>query len=331
MNYAVLLALVAAVAGRAPTSLAAEIDLSKLPPASTRKGLTYAQDIRPLFEASCLRCHGEERPRGDLRLDTLEATLQGGESGAGIVPGNSAKSTLVHAIAQIDDETAMPPKRRERGPGGEGRGRDGGPGRGEGRGGPGGERRGFGPGMMLAPQLLSQGDKNGDSALSQQEFAALAEAWFAKLDTDHSGKLTQEQFAERLASLLPAPEGGPGGGGRGGRGFGPARFLGPGLFTAVDGNQDGSLTQAELKQTFSTWSSQWDEDKQGTLSADEIRDGLNKTLPRPNFGGRGGPGGPGGQGGPGGPGGVGGFGPPPAPLTAEEVGLVRAWIDQGAK
>jgi hypothetical protein len=27
----------------------------------------------------------------------------------------------------------------------------------------------------------------------------------------------------------------------------------------------------------------------------------------------------------------GGFGPPPKPLTAEQVGLVRAWIDQGAK
>ena len=26
-----------------------------------------------------------------------------------------------------------------------------------------------------------------------------------------------------------------------------------------------------------------------------------------------------------------GFGPPPKPLTAEQVGLVRAWIDQGAK
>jgi hypothetical protein len=59
------------------------------------------------------------------------------------------------------------------------------------------------------------------------------------------------------------------------------------------------------------------------------------------FGGRppggGGPGGPnergpgGGPGGPGRPGGPGGFGPPPKPLTAEQVGLLRAWIDQGAK
>jgi hypothetical protein len=43
-------------------------------------------------------------------------------------------------------------------------------------------------------------------------------------------------------------------------------------------------------------------------------------------------GGPGSGGpGPGGPGGPGHSGPPPKPLTAEQVGLLRAWIDQGAK
>jgi len=56
--------------------------------------------------------------------------------------------------------------------------------------------------------------------------------------------------------------------------------------------------------------------------------------PPPNFGG--GPGGPGGPGmGPQGTNGPGmrprNFGPPTKPLTAEQVGLVRAWIDQGAK
>ena len=38
-----------------------KIDVSKLPPPTDKKGLTYAKDIRPLFEASCFRCHGEER------------------------------------------------------------------------------------------------------------------------------------------------------------------------------------------------------------------------------------------------------------------------------
>jgi Planctomycete cytochrome C len=45
----------------------------------------------------------------------------------------------------------------------------------------------------------------------------------------------------------------------------------------------------------------------------------------------GGPGGPGGGPPGGGPGGPGRNGPPPKPLTAEQVGLIRAWIDQGAK
>jgi hypothetical protein len=49
---------------------AAQIDLTKLPPASDKPGITYAKDVRPLLEASCFRCHSGERPRGNLRLDS---------------------------------------------------------------------------------------------------------------------------------------------------------------------------------------------------------------------------------------------------------------------
>ena len=94
-----------------------KIDVSKLPSAADRKGVTYAKDIRPIFEASCFRCHGEERQKGDLRLDSLEAALKGGEDGKVIVPGASKKSLLVIAAARIDDETAMPPKPKPGGPG----------------------------------------------------------------------------------------------------------------------------------------------------------------------------------------------------------------------
>ena len=325
----------------------AELDLSKLPPPADKKGLTYAKDIRPLFEASCFRCHGEERHRGDLRLDSLEAVLKGGEDGKVVIPGKSKESPLVLAVAQLDEETAMPPKR--------GNGPGGGPG---GRGGPGGPggRGGFGPGMMLASQMLIQADKNADQKLTKAEFTGLAEAWFDKLDTDKTGKLSQEQFTAKFGDVLPPPQGfgnrggapggagGPGGQGRGGgRGFGPAGFVGPSLFTAADTDKDGLLTRAELKSTFGKWFTDWDKDKSGALNEEQLRDGLNAALPRPNFGGPGRPGGGRGQGGPGGfgggrggpdgPGGPGGFGggPAPKPLTPEQVGLVRAWIDQGAK
>ena len=154
-----------------------EVDLSKLPPPATRTGVTYEKDIRPLFEASCVRCHSGDRPKAGLRLDKLETVLKGTKDEKVLTPGKSKESLLVLAVSQLDEEKAMPPKFKP------------------GRGGPGGGQGGPPP---------------------------------------------------------PAP----------------------------------------------------------------------------------GAGNPGGQGGPGGLGGGprgGGFGPPPKPLTAEQVGLVRAWIDQGAK
>ena len=160
---------------------AATVDWSKLPPAAKTDGITFAKDIQPLLKESCVRCHGADRPKAQLRLDSLEGVLKGAKQGPVVTAGDSANSLIVKAVSQLDPEIAMPPK--PRGP----RGPQGGPG---------------GPGAGGPPPTGGEGDH------------------------------------------------GPGG-------------------------------------------------------------------PPP--------------GGPGGPGGPRNFGPPPKPLTAEQVGLVRAWIDQGAK
>jgi mono/diheme cytochrome c family protein len=91
------------------TAMAAEPDVSKLPPPSDKKDLTYAKDIKAIFDKNCFKCHGPEKQKAKLRLDSLEATLKGGENGEVIVKGKSAKSTLVHAIARLDEDAAMPP------------------------------------------------------------------------------------------------------------------------------------------------------------------------------------------------------------------------------
>src|SRR5881394_3748377 len=72
-----------------------DIDVSKLPPPAETKDVTYDKDIKPIFEKSCFKCHGPEKQKGKLRVDSLEAALKGGEDGKVIEPGNSAKSTLV--------------------------------------------------------------------------------------------------------------------------------------------------------------------------------------------------------------------------------------------
>ena len=166
-----------------------------IPPASTKQGVTFATDIKPLFDASCVKCHGAQKPKAGLRLDSLANVLAGSEEGKVFTLGDSSKGKLVTAIARINPKTAMPPE--PRGP------RRGGP---AGPGGPGSENK---------PGATGGGDKPADAP---------------------------------HVNPTNAPTG--------------------------DGN-------------------------------------------RPP----GGPGGPGGR----------NQGPPPKPLTAEEVGLVRAWIDQGAK
>ena len=92
------------------TVVAAGPDLSKLPPAAKKTGLTYDKDIRPMFEKSCFKCHGAEKQKGKLRLDSLEAALKGGENGPNVVAKDSAKSTLVHSVGRLVDDEAMPPE-----------------------------------------------------------------------------------------------------------------------------------------------------------------------------------------------------------------------------
>ena len=96
------------------TATAAEkVDTGKLPPASDKKDLTYDKDIKPIFEKACFKCHGEEKQKGKLRLDSLAAVLKGGEEGEVVTKGKSAESSLVIAIARLDEDTAMPPEKKD--------------------------------------------------------------------------------------------------------------------------------------------------------------------------------------------------------------------------
>ena len=80
-----------------------------LPPASDKKGVTYDKDIKPIFDKNCFKCHGAEKQKGKLRLDTLAAVMKGGENGKSIIPGKSADSSLVKAVARVVEDDAMPP------------------------------------------------------------------------------------------------------------------------------------------------------------------------------------------------------------------------------
>ena len=80
----------------------------KLPPVSTQQDVTYAKDIRPIFQKNCFKCHGENKQQRHLRLDSLESVLKGCEDGPVIFPGKSSKGDLILEVTGMGDHD-MPP------------------------------------------------------------------------------------------------------------------------------------------------------------------------------------------------------------------------------
>lgn len=103
--------LLAALAATFSFAVAASADPAALPPASTKTGLTYATDLKPIFDANCAKCHSGDKPKARLHMDTLEGILKGTKRGAVVTAGDGANSILVKAIAhQLPDHDGwMPP------------------------------------------------------------------------------------------------------------------------------------------------------------------------------------------------------------------------------
>lgn len=85
-------------------------DVSKLPAPAAKTGLTFDKDIKPMLDASCLKCHGAEKPKAKYRVDSREAFIKGGESDEkAVVVGKSVDSLVVHYVADLVEEMEMPP------------------------------------------------------------------------------------------------------------------------------------------------------------------------------------------------------------------------------
>ncbi len=93
-------------------------DKSKSAPSTAQAGAAtnvYASVIQPALERKCYSCHGPEKQKGKLRLDSAEAIRSGGKSGLPIVvPGEVGKSRLAQVILlPRTDDDAMPPDGKE--------------------------------------------------------------------------------------------------------------------------------------------------------------------------------------------------------------------------
>ncbi len=69
----------------------------------------FEAKIRPLIVTRCLDCHGSEKSKGGLRLDSRDAIMKGAESGPVVLPGKPDESPLIAAI-RYEGDVQMPPK-----------------------------------------------------------------------------------------------------------------------------------------------------------------------------------------------------------------------------
>ena len=87
---------------------AAADEQAKLDPAQIE---FFEKNIRPIFVAHCVKCHGPEKQKGGFRLDTQAAMKAGGESGPAMVAGKPNESLLIKAV-QFNGDIQMPPGKK---------------------------------------------------------------------------------------------------------------------------------------------------------------------------------------------------------------------------
>ena len=78
--------------------------------ANVDSAYVYADLVQPVLDRRCVSCHGPDKSRGGLRLDTPEGIEKGGRDGPAFLSGYPSQSEIVRRVALPPyDEDAMPP------------------------------------------------------------------------------------------------------------------------------------------------------------------------------------------------------------------------------
>ena len=83
--------------------------LHSLPVVAQDDAHFFESHVRPVLVEKCVGCHSDQKQSGGLRLDSREAMLKGGDSGAAMIPGDLSASHIIQAI-RYDGDLQMPPE-----------------------------------------------------------------------------------------------------------------------------------------------------------------------------------------------------------------------------
>jgi uncharacterized membrane protein len=101
----------------APEPLRAFLGHGTQPPSSPKNGPqwpdlhVFTGVIQPGLQRDCVSCHGPEKAKAALRLDSLAALLKGSKSGPVIIPAKPGESELLRRLRlPPEDDDHMPPQ-----------------------------------------------------------------------------------------------------------------------------------------------------------------------------------------------------------------------------
>jgi len=81
--------------------------------ADSSEGIAFFEKrVRPLLAEHCYECHGAKKAKGNLRLDSRDGWVKGGDSGPALLPGKPDDSLLIKGVRHWDKEFKMPPDSR---------------------------------------------------------------------------------------------------------------------------------------------------------------------------------------------------------------------------
>ena len=77
-----------------------------IPVSGTPGNVSFAKDIQPILQTTCVSCHGGDRISRGLDMRTYASLITGSQNGAVVLPGNADKSLFIQSV-----ESGQMPKR----------------------------------------------------------------------------------------------------------------------------------------------------------------------------------------------------------------------------
>lgn len=76
--------------------------------AAAQDAVDFTRDVMPIIKNTCVECHGPDKVKARLRMDSVEGLQKGGKSGALLKPGDPENSLIMRRVLGLDGEDQMP-------------------------------------------------------------------------------------------------------------------------------------------------------------------------------------------------------------------------------